>query len=293
MIQSTIEEVTKFVEYTGKWVLEAEKRRLKDEVNRIMKNTSFIDHCWIKRDDTIVGVVRIRDNTFYSLGLDPSLNEDEIDKILDVIIRDMGYWKPSEIEASIHERYVPFLEKKGFNRQFSREQMEVYLENVRGKKSLTYGSFKELSWNEKEKYRDLFVDAYAGTIDEKIEMFTPLNASFILEIIRSEEFGRVLKDLSIFVEEDGNYVGGVICTNFEESIFVAIIGVRKSHQGRGIGRTILTEVAERALKKEDLQKISLWVTTENTAARNLYLSMGFEPKIRVYALKKKISYPDI
>ncbi len=291
LISNTIDEVSEFVKFTGKWVVEAEKRRLKDEVNRIMKNASFIDHCWIKRDEEIVGVVRIRDTTFYSLGLNPELTEAEIDRIIDVILRDIGYWKPAEIEASVHERYVPYLERKGFRRKFSREQMEVNIDQMKGIKKLQNVNFRTLDWKEKERYRDMFVDAYAGTIDEKIEMFTPLNASFILEIIKSEEFGTVLRDLSLFIEERGKYVGGVICTYFEESIFVAIIGVRKSHQGKGLGRGILSEITERARNLGNVEKISLWVTTENKAARSLYLSMGFQPKIKVFALSKKINYP--
>ncbi|RMG31786.1 MAG: GNAT family N-acetyltransferase [Methanobacteriota archaeon] len=291
LIANTIDEVSEFVKHTGQWVIEAERRRLKDEVNRIMKNAAFIDHCWIKRQEEIVGVVRIRDTTFYSLGLDPKLTDEEIDMILDVIIRDISYWKPSEIEASVHERYVPFLERKGFERKFSREQMDVNIDKVRGLKRLEGVKFKSLNWKEKNKYREMFVDAYTGTIDEKIEMFTPLNANFILEIIKSEEFGEVLKDLSVFIEENGEYVGGVICTYFEESIFVAIIGVRKAYQGKGLGRGILTEVMERAKQIGKFEKISLWVTTENEAARSLYLSMGFKPKIKVYALRKQINYP--
>jgi ribosomal protein S18 acetylase RimI-like enzyme len=64
-------------------------------------------------------------------------------------------------------------------------------------------------------------------------------------------------------------------------------------QGRGIGRALMTEAIARAEKLADLEQIMLSVTAGNEAARNLYVSMGFEPfGVEPRALKLNDRYLD-
>jgi len=52
--------------------------------------------------------------------------------------------------------------------------------------------------------------------------------------------------------------------------------VTPSFRGRGIGRSLLTSMVERARVLADLEHILLSVTSENAAALALYRSLGFE-----------------
>ncbi len=288
MIGNTIDEINKFIRLTAKWVQESEKRRLNDAINRIQKNSYFIDHCWIKRGEEIVGVVKIKENTFYGLGLSPKLSEDEIIQILETIIDDVALWRPKQINASVNEKYYKYLKAMGFVKEFSREQMETKIRDVVGKRKIEDYELIDLDWRYKKKFVEMFLDAYKGSIDEKIEMFTSSNANYIMRVIKSGEFGKVIEHLSPFVVHKNNFIGGAICTYFEESLFVAIIGVRRDFQGMGIGRGLLTEITDRAIDYKEFEKISLWVTTENTMARKLYVSMGFKPRVKVISMKKEI-----
>ena len=47
-------------------------------------------------------------------------------------------------------------------------------------------------------------------------------------------------------------------------------------RGRGIGKSLLAAVIERAKGLQDLEQLNLHVVTENVAARELYLAAGFE-----------------
>lgn len=71
--------------------------------------------------------------------------------------------------------------------------------------------------------------------------------------------------------------------------FVREPGVKRRHKGRiwgvyvdddwrvkGIGRQLLSELVERARALPGLEQISLTVNAEQTAARRLYASLGFE-----------------
>ena len=57
-------------------------------------------------------------------------------------------------------------------------------------------------------------------------------------------------------------------------------------QGRGLGRTLMVKAIELAKQIQGLEQISLAVVTNNTQARNLYLSLGFES----YGIEKRATY---
>lgn len=52
--------------------------------------------------------------------------------------------------------------------------------------------------------------------------------------------------------------------------------VREQWRAAGIGRALMTELVSRAKSQPGLEQISLTVATRQTAARNLYLSLGFQ-----------------
>ena len=52
--------------------------------------------------------------------------------------------------------------------------------------------------------------------------------------------------------------------------------VSASHRGKGIGRALLVRILEEAKKDSSLEQILISVATSQTAARQLYRSLGFE-----------------
>jgi ribosomal protein S18 acetylase RimI-like enzyme len=51
--------------------------------------------------------------------------------------------------------------------------------------------------------------------------------------------------------------------------------VKPEHRGKGIGRALMDELLRRARTQPDLEQITLSVTSTQTAARALYLDLGF------------------
>jgi ribosomal protein S18 acetylase RimI-like enzyme len=52
--------------------------------------------------------------------------------------------------------------------------------------------------------------------------------------------------------------------------------VSASHRGKGMGRALLAKILEEAKKESSLEQILISVATSQTAARQLYRSLGFE-----------------
>jgi RimJ/RimL family protein N-acetyltransferase len=52
--------------------------------------------------------------------------------------------------------------------------------------------------------------------------------------------------------------------------------VSAAHRGKGVGRALIGELLERAKRDSSLEQIQLAVATVQTAARQLYSSLGFE-----------------
>ena len=65
-----------------------------------------------------------------------------------------------------------------------------------------------------------------------------------------------------------------------EQAFIAYMAVEPAHQRRGIARALLGGVEERA-RHRGLPYLSLMVTEENDAARELYSGAGFETERRM------------
>lgn len=58
--------------------------------------------------------------------------------------------------------------------------------------------------------------------------------------------------------------------------------VAPEHRGKGVGKALARAILERAATLPDLEQVNLTVVVTRAAARNLYLSLGFEP----YGLEK-------
>nr|WP_283942835.1 GNAT family N-acetyltransferase [Paenibacillus konkukensis] len=70
--------------------------------------------------------------------------------------------------------------------------------------------------------------------------------------------------------------------------------VEPQFRGRGLGKTLLIALIERATKEcEGLEQIHLTVVSNNKSAKRLYVSLGFEVYgVEPYALKSDEQYFD-
>ncbi len=69
--------------------------------------------------------------------------------------------------------------------------------------------------------------------------------------------------------------------------------VNQQHRGKGVARKLLTELLRRASSRPGLEQIMLTVGVDQTAARRLYCSLGFETFGRErHALKVGDEYVD-
>jgi ribosomal protein S18 acetylase RimI-like enzyme len=287
MISSEKAEIETFAELSRKWVVEIDDNPLKEDIEEITEKFRFIDHCWIKSEDEIIGVVRINYDNFYSLGNNPEYDE-YIEEILLLIEKDIANWKPHKIKATVNEKYKNYLINLGYKIEFNREKLSLDFKNAQGLEEIENLKFDNLKWKHFYKIVDLFIDAYEGTIDEQIGMFTKDNAVRAIEMIKNSDFGRVMKNLSFFVPNDNDeYIAGAITTINEQTIFLVIIGVRKNLHRTGLGKKLISAIVKGGIKK-GYGSINLWVTSENNIARNLYYSMGFEKVIGITNAYKEL-----
>jgi ribosomal protein S18 acetylase RimI-like enzyme len=66
-----------------------------------------------------------------------------------------------------------------------------------------------------------------------------------------------------------------------------MLGIHPRHRGRGLGRSLLFSALTR-LREEGWEEVELTVDSENTAARRLYLSLGFRLRNRMIWFEKRI-----
>jgi GNAT superfamily N-acetyltransferase len=52
--------------------------------------------------------------------------------------------------------------------------------------------------------------------------------------------------------------------------------VRREHRGKGVGRSLMEEVLRKVRSQSGLEQVTLAVASEQSAARTLYLQLGFE-----------------
>ena len=79
------------------------------------------------------------------------------------------------------------------------------------------------------------------------------------------------------ITADDPMVGFVMYQEWDEVGFIMRLMVDAAHQRRGYGRAAMLEVLRRLKANPVIERIATSVIPENDAARELYLSLGFEP----------------
>jgi ribosomal protein S18 acetylase RimI-like enzyme len=74
-----------------------------------------------------------------------------------------------------------------------------------------------------------------------------------------------------------------------DEYLIGNLAVKSLYRGRGVGHLLL-ERAEEIARKEGLNKLALRVAIENTGARKLYESFGFETKAMYLESNKRVKY---
>lgn len=121
------------------------------------------------------------------------------------------------------------------------------------------------------------------------EVWRTLSLEAVKERIRSHPEGSFT--LGAFVQGALCGTAGLRRLDGKERHKAQIWGVyvTEGARGRGIGKTLLEALIERAKTYPDLEQLSLGVTTEQAAARRLYASFGFE----VWGLERRaLKLPD-
>jgi GNAT superfamily N-acetyltransferase len=129
-----------------------------------------------------------------------------------------------------------------------------------------------------DRYSDFAFRAYRGTTDfpiiapdASLEAYTRLYRRFL-----SGELGEYASALSFAVEDEGRELAAVLHTILVgRDPYVGDLSVLAPHRRKHLGRFLLTTALQR-YKDTGLARAALTVTAQNTAAYNLYRSLGFE-----------------
>ena len=272
-ISHSNEELLKFINLSQRWVIESDKNVDNIDLKR-HRRTNQVEYCWITVENRIVGVVKIGMSLFYSLGLDPGLTENQSTEIFKLIILDISLTAQLKISSNVSESFWKILRNLGFIQEFGREKLALELTKAKKIDDFSDLSLEPLRWKKIKKITELFIDAYKGSIDEKIGIFTePLAHSAIMEI-KEGTFGKVMNELSYFVKVKGKLIGGIVTTLNERELFIVIIGIKQQNQQTGIGKKLISLIITKG-KELGFSWIKLWVTRENTIAKRMYASFGF------------------
>ncbi len=283
LIKRARPEMIKFATMTMELVKEYDKKSISKELDHI-QSQFHIDNCWILREEEPVGVVKIYRSTFYALGLIETLSDEEKITILQLMVSDMSPWNSNRIEATLHTDYYDYAKKIGFKCEFSREKLYLNLNaknNVQDFQDLNIRTYRVTDFKQ---ITNMFIDAYQGSIDEKIGMFGKEIAYSAIQSIIRGNFGEFQKDLSaVVLDANNDIIAGVMTTISEGLPFIIIIGVSRISQNLGFGRKLLSWVIAKA-EEHQYESMKLWVTVENHHAYQLYNSIGFKPVLKVQTL---------
>jgi GNAT superfamily N-acetyltransferase len=89
---------------------------------------------------------------------------------------------------------------------------------------------------------------------------------------------------------DGRIVGIVLLGVRGQRGWVGGVGVNKAWRGKGVGRQLMQSLIDSA-RKRDLTALQLEVIEGNTAAHNLYVSLGFQNTRRLLILDRVFMSP--
>lgn len=273
-----------FIQASLKYVKEIENKSIKKMVQQLRSDV-HIDHCWIKRGNESIGVVKIFKSTFYSFGVSNDLEEEEISKILHLIESDIAAWRHRKIETTLISNYLQIALENGFKVEFSRMKMSLSLDQTKNLTNYNSLDLKVFQTQYVDPIIEMFVDAYNGGIDEKIGMFGKSVAHSAIHSVLNGKFGTFRSDLSAVIFNENKIIGGALTTIFEGHPFVVIIGVIRRNQKSGFGRKLLSWIINQT-KLCKYNEIRLWVTVENNSALKLYESIGFKKMMQIYTLYK-------
>lgn len=261
---------------------------LEEEIEIIQKYRN-IRPFWIKNDlEQDVGTVKIRrDSTFFGFGLRADLTLDEVKQIFDIIENEINFWfANTRLYATVSTEYIDMAIAHDYKIEFSRYKMLLDLNKI--KCLAPYDDLDLIPYDEKyfPEMVECFIDAYSGTIDEKIGMFSATIAHNAIRSIFEGKFGVFKTELSVlYVNANGNLVGASLITISEGNPLIVIVGVRRDEQGKSLGRKMLSANIE-LCKKYDYDRLTLWVTKENSTALGLYESIGFIKQYQIYSIFK-------
>jgi ribosomal protein S18 acetylase RimI-like enzyme len=128
----------------------------------------------------------------------------------------------------------------------------------------------------------LFARAYAGS--EAAKAFAPRGtleewAQYVAQIIKTPGCGRFLPAASVSVQHpaDDRLRGLVLTTTLQrDTAHIAQLAVDPAYRRRGLARALVEDASRRA-GAAGCWRVTLLVADDNTAARDLYASLGFEP----------------
>ncbi len=271
----TQNDLTIFVKMSLFLVNEIDKNGLEHELNVLNKNLE-IHNYFILNSQTKVGVVKIFQGNFFHLGLDNSISKEDHLAIISEIENNILNWRVNKIEATIDKSFSHALNKLGYQTHFIRKKMYLNLSNIKNiseKEDIFYRIYSDEIL---ENIADMAIDAYRGTIDEEVGIFSGFTSISSISSIINNEYGLFNKELSpILTAQNSDYVEAATLTTInEKNPFIVLIGVRKSEQSKGLGRKLLSYVIKKSINL-GYGSISLWVTEKNDNALRLYNSVGF------------------
>jgi ribosomal protein S18 acetylase RimI-like enzyme len=128
----------------------------------------------------------------------------------------------------------------------------------------------------------LFARSYAGS--EAAKAFAPRGtleewAQYVAQVIKTPGCGRFLPGASVSVQHpaDDRLRGLVLTTTLQrDTAHIAQLAVDPSYRRRGLARALVEDASRRA-SEAGCWRVTLLVADDNTAARDLYRSLGFEP----------------
>jgi len=131
----------------------------------------------------------------------------------------------------------------------------------------------------------------------EIYMDESVNPYVNFEIMSKEEFRPIFNEmietggLQVY-ELEGEAIAAMVVSRFQHRlkhlVYIGAFGIKKSHQGRGIGKKIMQELIGE-LKVDGVRRIELKVEADNNRAINLYRKLGFveEGTHRKYMKRKR------
>ncbi len=104
-------------------------------------------------------------------------------------------------------------------------------------------------------------------------------AQYVAQIIKTPGCGRFLPAASVSVQHpaDDRLRGLVLTTTLQrDTAHIAQLAVDPAYRRRGLARALVEDASRRA-SAAGCWRVTLLVADDNTAARDLYASLGFEP----------------